>query len=160
MNDSINSYNELEAAGYNMAWNHFCAHAQQRVYFFNFFIILLGAMMTMQVNSIIKDTGVKWLGFSLGVIQVILCFVFWKVDVRNKFLTKHSENVIMKYEKLFNIKELRLMTIQENDTEKLRKNQKRTNLFTKQYSFSGLINFIYILFSIVSIIISILALIL
>lgn len=146
-NNDFNKYS-LE---YHKTWDLFHLHAQQRIHFFNFFIILLSALVSLQITSITKNLLSGWLGFGLGIFQTILCFVFYKFDYRNKFLTKHSEKMIIKFENLFELGDYSVMSTQESETDKIRDKQCRCQVFSKQYSFSNLINFVYFIYLIASI---------
>lgn len=142
---------------YKVTWDLFHIHAKQRIYFFNFFIIILSALVTLQVDSILKDLYSGWMGFGLGILQSILCFIFYKLDNRNKFLTKHSEKVIIKFEELFEFGDYAVMKTQEEETNKIREKECKCQIFTKQYSFSKLINLVYMIFVLASIGLSIFA---
>ncbi len=93
---------------YQKTWDIFNLHAQQRIHFFNFFIILVSALVGLQITSIRFDLCSGWLAVGLGVLQTILCFVFYKFDGRNKFLTKHSEKMIVRFEELLNLENMLL----------------------------------------------------
>lgn len=82
----------------DLTWKYFQQHAQQRISYFNFFVIFSTILTTGLVSTFQKAFGVPYLGVAIGVIQVFLSFMFWKIDQRNKFLTKHAEEIIKSIE--------------------------------------------------------------
>jgi hypothetical protein len=86
----------------DIAWKHFHLHSQQRVQFFNFFVvfttILCSAMLGVLQSEIVE---IGFVGIVVGFLQGFLGFLFWKIDERNRALIKHAENVISAYEKSF-----------------------------------------------------------
>jgi len=152
----LNDYNKYSFE-YQKTWDLFNLHAQQRIHFFNFFILLMSALVGLQITSIRYDLFFGWIGFGLGFLQILLCFVFYKFDERNKFLTKHSEKIIIKFEELFELGDYAVMKTQEDETKKIRDKQCRCEVLSRQYSFSNLINFIYFMYFLVSITLSLFA---
>lgn len=82
----------------DLAWKYFQQHAQQRISYFNFFVIFSTILTTGLVTTFQKSFEMPYLGCAIGLIQVFLSIMFWKIDQRNKFLTKHAEEVIKSYE--------------------------------------------------------------
>jgi hypothetical protein len=101
----MDSHDEKASPGNNewldIAWKYFQQHAQQRISYFNFFVIFSTILTTGIVTTFQKTFGSSYLGVALGLLQAFLAFMFLKIDGRNRLLTKHSEDVIRKYESKF-----------------------------------------------------------
>jgi hypothetical protein len=63
------------------AWNWFAYHAGQRLTAFNFFLIVLGAVLVGYVQAVTND--LQALGIVLGLFGVLVSVAFWVIDVRN-----------------------------------------------------------------------------
>lgn len=73
------------------AWRYFEVHAGQRMMMFNFFIVL-SSLITAGIGSTLQGPPrFAILGALLGLMLILLSFVFWKLDQRAAFLVKHSE---------------------------------------------------------------------
>lgn len=82
----------------DLAWKHFQQHAQQRILYFNYFVVFSTILTTGLVTTFQANFQGRFLGVGLGVIQAFLSYVFWKIDDRNRFITKHSESIIREIE--------------------------------------------------------------
>lgn len=75
------------------AWAYFDRHAEQRLKTFNFYLILCGVIVAglFSFTRNLDDLPNAWpLPFLLSFVS----FIFWKLDVRNRDLTKHSEEAL------------------------------------------------------------------
>jgi hypothetical protein len=78
-----------ELRGY--AWAYFDRHAEQRLKTFNFYLILCGAI----IAGLVSQKSTELLPYSLlRFLLSFVSFIFWKLDVRNHDLTKHSEEAL------------------------------------------------------------------
>ena len=93
MNSNITDKEKLD-----LAWKYFQQHAQQRLNYFNFFIVFSGLMTNAYIATLQEKFLFPWVGVIIGLIQAFISYIFLKIDQRNKFLTKHSENVIVNIE--------------------------------------------------------------
>lgn len=75
---------------FDMAWDYFKLLAQQRVTHFNLFIVFMGVISTVFATQINVDLRSNIIACSLATVQMFICFVFLKIDIRNKFLIKHT----------------------------------------------------------------------
>lgn len=142
--------NDLDLRGYDKAYENFHLHAKQRIHFFNFFIIISGVLMTTIFTNFFSISINSCLITLVGLTQILISYVFYKFDERNKYLTKHSENIIMQYEEYFTNEKFKLLTSQEEKTVVLRKTEKGSKFFLcRQLSFSKLINHMYFAFGLV-----------
>ena len=73
------------------AWRYFELHAGQRMIMFNFFTVLAGLVAAGLAATMQGPSGLSVLGVLLGILLVLLSFVFWKLDQRAAFLVKHAE---------------------------------------------------------------------
>ena len=79
------------------AWKYFELHANQRIAVFNFFLVLSAGMAATLQGS----QRFALLGVGLGVLLVVVAFVFWKLDQRVSFLVKHAESALAQIEGAF-----------------------------------------------------------
>ena len=73
------------------AWRYFELHAHQRMSVFNFFVALSGAVSAGLAAIVQGSAQVSFLGIVLGILLIMVSFVFWKPDQRTSFLIKHAE---------------------------------------------------------------------
>jgi hypothetical protein len=71
---------------YQYAWNWFSYHASQRLTAFNFFLVLLGAILVGYSQAASHDLNV--LGAALGLFGALISAAFWVMDVRNTELVE------------------------------------------------------------------------
>jgi hypothetical protein len=72
------------------AWKYFELHADQRLKTFHFFIVLATAVTGAFGLLLRNGTQHKWM-IVLGVLLILLAFVFWKLDRRTRQLVKNAE---------------------------------------------------------------------
>ncbi len=131
--------NTINEAIFEHAWRYFEKHSDQRVSFFNFYILIMAASST-ALGIILQSESLSYFGILLGFFIIITSFIFWKIDQRTSFLIKKSENVLKNIEKnydekyhIFNIEEFELKAI----------NHKK-NCFLKYRTYGELFRIIYI----------------
>lgn len=73
-------------------WGYFELHAGQRLTMFNFFVVLSGLVTAGFGATMQGSPRMAFLGILLGVVLMLLSFVFWKLDQRSSFLVKHAED--------------------------------------------------------------------
>lgn len=83
------------------AWKYFELHANQRITIFNYFLIISGALSAGLATTLQGSQRFSSLGVVLGVLLVVVSFVFWKLDQRVSYLIKHAETVIGEIEHNF-----------------------------------------------------------
>lgn len=74
------------------AWDYFALHAQQRLATFNFFLIFSSVLLGALVTTFQKEFRVPFVAVPIGLFLVLLAFIFWKLDSRNKQLVKNAED--------------------------------------------------------------------
>jgi len=82
----------------NYAWEHFKLHAAQRFTTFNFFIVLAVLMTTGLATALSKDFQYPELALYLGLLLVVISFVFWKLDQRARQLLEVSKDALKEME--------------------------------------------------------------
>lgn len=130
----------------NMAYDYFKLLAQQRVTHFNLFIVLVGAVTAILVTNISTDVKGNSVAAVLSLLQILLCFIFHKLDLRNKFLIKHTESVIKGIETTYTDERHKIFLLEETRTQTLREAEKHKVYFGRQLSTSQLYNLFYFVF--------------
>ena len=106
--------------GFTHAWRYFELHAQQRMAVFNFFLVLSGLISAALSASIQGPPEHQAFAAALGVLLILVSFVFWKLDQRNSFLTKRAEAALSEIEKLIVHEQGRLFSTEPEATNKKR----------------------------------------
>lgn len=75
------------------AWDYFQLHAGQRLKTFEFYIVISTLLLSGYVISL-KEDSLIFIGIVIGFLLIVLSFVFWKLDVRNKQLIKNAEQAL------------------------------------------------------------------
>lgn len=127
----------------DITWDYFKLLAQQRVTHFNLFIVFMGAISTVFAIQINVDLRGNIIALSLAIEQVFLCFIFHKIDIRNKFLIKHTEEIIKTFENEFDEGVPCIFLMEELLTKERRLQDKKKIFFLRQLSTSQLYNMFY-----------------
>lgn len=130
----------------DLAWDYFKLLAQQRVTHFNLFIVFMGAITAVLVSNIHTNLRGNMITCALSFFQMFLCFIFHKIDIRNKFLIKHTENVIKDIERTYENDKYKVFLMEEKRTVSLRNIEKNKLYFARQLSTSQLYNLFYYFF--------------
>nr|VFJ44609.1 MAG: hypothetical protein BECKFW1821A_GA0114235_100742 [Candidatus Kentron sp. FW]VFJ54227.1 MAG: hypothetical protein BECKFW1821B_GA0114236_101733 [Candidatus Kentron sp. FW] len=131
-----NLQNELR----EYAWKYFSFHAEQRLKTFHFFVIL-SAVLTGAIFTLITETGDTGYVAPLAYLLTIFSFVFWKLDIRNKELIKHGENVLKNLEAL-------LMFVYEEWKINEKSKFPKMSLFSTHMSYSDCFNMVFCVFGV------------
>ncbi len=84
--EDINDYRQY-------VWDYFHYHASQRLTTFNFYIIICSLMATAYFTAL-KDVRTAHLGIVLGLLILLLSFIFWKLDIRNRQMIENAEEAL------------------------------------------------------------------
>lgn len=87
----------LEAA-LSHVWRYFEVHSQQRIAVFNYFLLLSGGVTAGLAATLQGSARLSALGIGLGLLLVLVSFVFWKLDQRSSFLIKRAEQALSRIE--------------------------------------------------------------
>lgn len=129
-----------------MAFDYFKLLAQQRVTHFNLFIVFMGVITTVLVSLMHTDVKGNIIACTLSFIQIFLCFIFHKIDLRNKYLIKHTESVIKSIECNYKDKNHQIFLFEEHKTNELRLAERKKIYFARQLSTSQLYKMFYYFF--------------
>lgn len=141
--------NEIELKVIDMSWDYFKLLAQQRVTHFNLFIVIIGAISAIVATQIYVDLRGNIITLALSIAQLLLSFIFYKIDVRNKFLIKHNEQIIKNFESKLKKDIPKIFSTEEKKTKYIRSNEKSKMYLFRQLSTSQLYNLFYSFFSVV-----------
>ena len=137
-----------------IAWYYFQQHAQQRIGYFNFFL-LFSSFLTAAFVAVLKEyrTLLAVMGIAIGLMQTVISFIFWKIDERNKILTKKAENAIKELERECKALDMSFPTIfctEEKETELQKKLdiKNRRGIFSKHISHSKSFKMIFQVFGV------------
>lgn len=75
------------------AWAYFDRHAEQRLKTFNFYLILCAAIIA-GLFAFAREPEELPNAWPLPLLLSVLSFIFWKLDLRTRDLTKHSEEAL------------------------------------------------------------------
>lgn len=112
----------------------------------------MSAISTVFATQIYVDLRGNIIACILAVIQIFLCFIFHKIDVRNKFLIKHTEKIIKDIENGFDESVPRILISEEQSTEILRLADKKKMYLLRQLSTTQLYNLFYTFFVVLGLI--------
>lgn len=127
------------------AWDYFQMHSSQRIATFNFYITLSTAVVGGMV-ALAPTAKTSIFLLPLSILLILLSFVFWKLDQRNKMLIKNSEAALKAIEGRAGKSNPAAIFLQDaQDVQKRRDNQPR--LFWKRYySYSDCFNTLFFIF--------------
>lgn len=144
------------------SWRYFEFHANQRISLINFFIILSTILTIALASTFQSEYEAYIIGFTLGLLLICVSIIFYKLEERNKYLIHHGEKALKYFEsQIKSINEpnesstdnefnpFLLFTIEEKQTELLRKNQKEKKVFFRQLSFSTNLKLFFLLFGLI-----------
>jgi hypothetical protein len=154
-NEEINSNLSLNDL-HQYAWDYFQLHTRQRMSLVNFFIVFATILSTGLVSSFTLTSDAHPIGAILGFLLVCISFIFWKLDERNKFLTKHGEPALKYIESQFKVcskddepHPIQLFTSEEKVTKQLRETQ---DWWKRQMSFSESFKFLFLLYGVIGLV--------
>ena len=85
---------------YNQACEYFRYHAEQRTTMINYYIVVLGACLTIYGNFI---ATAPFACILIASFMLIVSILFYNMDLRTKFDVKQSQNVICEFERRYNV---------------------------------------------------------
>ena len=139
----------------NLSWNYFQQHAQQRISYFNFFVVFSTILTAALVSTFQSNFQAPFLGIAIGLVESFVAFIFLKIDTRNRFLTQNAENVIQRieadYDKTGN-KSYNLFTNEELETQKLKLKNKKMFFLYRHLTHGDSYKIIYITFFFIGIV--------
>lgn len=131
----------------DLSWKYFQQHAQQRVSYFNFFIVFSSVLTTGYVSSFQKSYGLPGVGIGVSLIQLFVAFIFIKIDQRNSRLIKHAENAIKKFEEAgASAMTFPLFTSEDQETKLEQQKNQSTFIFFQHFTHGRSFRWIYSFF--------------
>lgn len=86
---------------YQSYWNYFNLQSQQRLQMINFYVtievVLIGAFFT--TINIFKD--MRWISYVVCTAILLTSFIFWRLDVRTRYLIRWCNECILNMEKCY-----------------------------------------------------------
>ncbi len=99
-NTQHNGISISEETAYQITWQHFTIHANQRIQYIYFYTVFVAALFALVIACIGQKLFLGG-GFA-AIFIVILTIVFWQLDERNRDLVKHAEHTLKIFEDRFN----------------------------------------------------------
>jgi hypothetical protein len=93
-----NRQNLTDKEWLDLAWKYFQQHAQQRVSYFNFFVVFSTLLFGAYVATFNSTNSFPIIGCLIGGVQAFISYCFFRIELRNKFLTKLGEEAIKQIE--------------------------------------------------------------
>lgn len=138
---------ETEKA-YEMLWNYFSFHSNQRITVMNFYIVLesamVGGFMAVYGNNV---SNISVFEIVIGIAMCFFSFVFYCLDLRIKHMIKMSESALIEIEKAQQgfSPEMLIFSLEKEETRKQREKNKLLILL----SYSKLFGLIYLFFAVI-----------
>ena len=88
---------ELLKLRFDFAWKHFEYHARQRIFMFNFFLVVTGILANSYVALL--RLGLHEIAVGLGFLGFLFSLSFFALDWRNTQLAMMGQYVLLKLEK-------------------------------------------------------------
>jgi hypothetical protein len=78
-------------------WKYWAFHADQRLRTFNFFILVVTVLIA-GFFTYLKDARYPAYACPAGFLLSFICYVFWRLDCRNRALIQHAEGILKSIE--------------------------------------------------------------
>jgi hypothetical protein len=133
------------------AWDYFSQHSSQRMATFNFYITLALAIITGIATVIQPSINLPSVALVLSFVLILISFVFYKLDLRNKMLIKLAEAALMETERKLDGGDSSQISIQSlfrlDDRNVGQRRAKKSFWFWKNhYSYSDCFNIVFTIF--------------
>ncbi|QNW91633.1 hypothetical protein IC799_01070 [Acinetobacter seifertii] len=116
-------------------WKYFEIHSQQRMTLFNFFILVVGGIIS-AIGFCLQSE--KDLGFLIDVFSItliVISFLFYKLDQRTSFLIKRSEKYLIKIEQSYLNSQIEIFSKDNSDLEDENDKRSINKIWTYGYIF-------------------------
>lgn len=121
-----------------LIWKYFEHHGNQRLTHINFFTVISSALLVSQYTVLETNNNLLFAPIVIGIVQIIVSFVFYKIDERTMFLVKHAEKAIVSIESTYGFSDdegyIDSLKIFTNEIEETNKAKKRKNFLLRQIS--------------------------
>jgi len=134
-------------------WNYFSLHTDQRLKTFNFYLVVSAILIGAFVNILDGDKDLK-LACILPYLLSLISFIFWKLDVRTKYMIKNSEEAIKEIDdKLITNDEETPSVLNIFRYDDFISKSRKKGFFKGYFSYSKSFNIIFSLFGIIGFVI-------
>jgi hypothetical protein len=145
------TFSENDERDRKYAWDIFSLHSSQRIATFNFYITLALAIILATTTVIQPSINVPIIALILSLIIIIISFVFYKLDARNKMLIKNAElalkEIEIRIETSAQEKNESVSLFYQDDQAVTQSRSKKSILFWKNYySYSDCFNLVFWVF--------------
>jgi len=123
------------------SWRYFELHAGQRITVFNYFLFASGATAAGLAATLQGTARFSSLGIALGVLLMLVSFIFWKLDQRVSFLIKHAEQALAETEQAFSAKEACLFLFEPKVTTE---SSDAANWWSRQWTYGRAFRFVFV----------------
>lgn len=121
-----------------LIWKYFECHANQRLTHINFFTFFSSALLVAQYTVLGTNNSLLFAPIVIGIVQIIVSFVFYKIDERTMFLIKHAEKAMVSIESTYSFSDdkeyVQSLKIFTNEIEETNKAKKEKNNLLRQIS--------------------------
>lgn len=76
----------------SMGWSWFEYHAKQRLDVFKFYLTIYASSMVVGMAAF--DRKYNYVSASMGIVSVLLCIIFWRIDIRSRRLIEIGEDML------------------------------------------------------------------
>jgi hypothetical protein len=139
-------------------WSYFSLHAEQRLKTFNFYLIVATILVSGYIGLLKEDLYSNFL-FILPLLLSIISFVFWKLDLRVKYMVKIAEQILNKIDlqllsSLDDSLAKELNVFEKDHAFFYQYNIKHSKFYTRLYSYSKCFNIVFFLLGFTGLLIS------
>lgn len=139
------------------AWDYFQLHSGQRLTTFNFFIAIATVITTAIATTFSKEYEMPITGICLGLLLIGFCYIFWKLDDRNRQLIKLAERALIHFEGSVALSDsedggphaARLFTRESYETDRLRRESR--SLLSRTFSYTECFRLVLLFFGLLGI---------
>lgn len=117
------------------AWRYFELHANQRLTIFNFFTAAAGLSVAGIAATLQASQRFAAAGIAIGLLLALLSLLFWKLDQRIAFLSKHAERIQTRTEAALFAPEFRIFTSEPEAFDAANRAKSGLKIWTVGHSF-------------------------
>lgn len=121
-----------------LIWKYFEHHGNQRLTHINFFTVFSSALLVSQYTVLGTNNNLLFVPIVIGIVQIIVSFVFYKIDERTMFLVKHAEKAMVSIESTYSFSDdkgyINSLKIFTNEIEETNKAKKEKSFLLRQIS--------------------------
>lgn len=116
-------------------WKYFEIHSQQRMTLFNFFILVVGGIISAIGFCLQSEKDLRFLVDIFSITLIVISFLFYKLDQRTSFLIKRSEKYLIKIEQSYLNSQIEIFSKDNSDLEDENNKRSINKIWTYGYIF-------------------------